>query len=974
MFGNCRYNCKSYKAFVMPGLQNVHMDKFNVIKYKQNDKLHTYNGYQQKPLDYFMRDVNRVHMQLGIIEGQYVSFKTPQKCFKNKLMCIENDSDTLSDMFNIVQVDALTKEIVPAIMSYDIETHSDGYKFSNAAENHIMSISIVLRKDKINTKVCLFYMNNDSDIKNEYQNGAFFSSDCVYAVHFDDELCMLKAFFKLFQILNADYVLDYNGDKFDLPFIIERAQKLNTSFLRRRHQIKRAKRSADNVLQISRYDLEAVEIETQQLHDKFNNKIDNHLFTYYVHVDLYQFLSTDAEHKNLENYKLNTVAEHYLKASKVDLSITEMLNLYNNNKIEDIIKYNIQDCVLPIDLLLKLEIMDFLYTQCMLLYLCTDDVLCNISHKINIVFFYLCINNKANANENGGKQHKADPFIFNKDDLNITSGKKNTRLYSDAKLPYGTVDLTLLNRKPIPVAKIPVDAIRLCTTKPIVNYKGGKVLNPSSGLKKWVVTLDFNSLYLTIMMYEGACFSNLFIGADGNVYLLKNPNAINPKVLRNLLELRETFKKKRDNFEYNTFKYNLYDKLQNAVKRIANSIYGYFGIYFKVLANYITKIGRSKLMEAIVKIESMNNDLEILHRFNLTKIQFKVIYGDTDSSFIQVEFEENEITPAMRFDSIKSIVEDHVLKNLNQSWKGKGYKMSLENVMSNLILVKKKQYCYINSENKIKYKGWLIKKDMPLFMRQTFRQVVDMYLHNHSVNCGMKLLEELMVRHYDNFGNDQLSNINDYSFSMSYNENSTSKLKKRKNDENDDDKIDGKTARKPTITIAKHCREILLQSGTKHLPGNGDRIPFLLIDIKGKITEKSYPLELFKANSASVRVSWLKHMNIMCNFMNELIQVFGNRPEFTHYFTNICALYMSKQAFDVKYPVLKVVTAKKNVKNKKNVKDADYNDNSDSGDASIDCDTLSSQNNGYQFNMYVKKPCVTNAYIKSECKLCRQLC
>ncbi len=148
-----------------------------------------------------------------------------------------------------------------------------------------------------------------------------------------------------------------------------------------------------------------------------------------------------------------------------------------------------------------------------------------------------------------------------------------------------------------------------------------------------------------------------------------------------------------------------------------------------------------------------------------------------------------------------------------------------------------------------------------------------------------------------------------------------------------------------------------MQSGTKSLPGNGDRIPFLLIDIKGKVTEKSYPVSLFGPIN---RVSWLKHMGILCNFMNELIEIFGadetTSLAFEHYFSTICAIYMQKQVYDVKYPVLttsKKMTLKKD-ENKQIVKVA---------------------NNVKQFKLYVKPLKIAKKmYVENVCDECKQKC
>nr|QGW49609.1 DNA polymerase [Chrysodeixis includens nucleopolyhedrovirus] len=945
-FSKCYNGCESYKTMVMPGLRGVNSERINVIKYKRCRDNEQYDKYC---LDSFLNDINRVHMQTKLKEGQYVRFKKVLPCIKNRLQYPNNKIDNIDQLLEIVSPDSLTREIVPVIACYDIETHSNGQRFSTPEEDFIISISIVVKRDNKNTKICLYYIeNNENDMQNVDNN----LTAEIMCVRFKNEINMLKAFFKLLPAINMDCLLDYNGDKFDLPFIINRARILSSRQHSRQYSVGLI--TSETWTKIIRYDLEPISIRTSQLCDKFGNRMNTHFFSYYTHVDLYQFLSTDSEQTNVENFQLNTVAEHYLNQKKVDLPIAEMLNLYNNNCLKKLIEYNVQDSVLPIDIFLKLEIMDFMYTLCMLLYLSTDDVLRNISHKVSVVFFYRALNNT--HYDERLKREIADAYFFNKADLSVTSGRKrvwrqredDSNQSNNEVVDSQMVDLTLLQRTPI--EDIPEDAVRLCHQKQKCIYKGGKVLSPQPGLKRWVATLDFNSLYLTIMIQEGICLSNTFIGHDNYVYLMKNQNAINPKLLRQLLELRILYKTKRDKFDVGTFQYNLYDKTQNAVKRIANSIYGYFGIFFKPLANYVTKIGREKLMEAIKKIQNMSDDPRILNDFNLSSIVFKVIYGDTDSSFIHVAFDENEIKENV-YETIGKIINNYVLDKLNADWVG--YKMALENIMTSLILLKKKKYCYLNSENRIKYKGWLIKKDMPLFMRKVFRQVVDTYLRNHSVACGLQLLTELMIAHYDNFGNND--NYSDYGFSMSYNENTTNKKKK--------ESAPGAPERKRPITIAKHCREILANCGTDFLPGNGDRIPYLLTDVAGSVTQKAFPLKLFDQTK---RMSWIKHMGIVCTFMNELIQIFGDRPEFEYYFTKICQHYMQNQQHDVKFPQLKPVkhAVKKPKKTTVTTKDDEYNDDDEDGYNSDDKDESDNDdddesiaiNYQYQFFLYKKRP------------------
>ncbi|AAL01751.1 DNA polymerase [Spodoptera litura nucleopolyhedrovirus] len=918
MNSSCR--CRSYKTLVVPGLSGFGCDKINVVKYARYEA-NAYAGRKRNDCaDYFLKDINRVHMQLGIVEGNYVKFVRNQTVHDNALQ------GTYKDLI-VVDAESLEREIPAVISCYDIETYTNGMRMSAPETDHIISISIVTRRDRSYKKIC-FYYTTQGPARDLIDGDG--DDETVHVVYFDSEKRMIKAFFDLMPVLNFDYLIDYNGDAFDMPFLMGRSTALSD-------------------VKVKRYDLDPVNVDTELLWDKFQNKLNTHHLTYYVHIDLYQFLSSDSEQNDVENFRLNTVAQHYLNDTKVDLKISDMISMYRENRMLKIIEYNVHDAVLPIEIFSKLEIIEFMYTQCTVLFLCTDDALKNISHKVSVVLFQKSL---TNVRHDG----TPDPYFFNKSDLNVTSGRSGGG--GDRQI----VDLTQLNRKCIvPTNMIPQTAIKLCARRERCVYKGGKVIAPIPGMYRSVVTLDFNSLYLNIMKNEGICLSNVFIASDNNVYLNKNRDAVNPKLLEELLHLRSVYKDSRDRYPKTSFKYNLYDKMQNAVKRIANSIYGYFGIYFKPLANFVTHIGREKLSDAIKKIESMSNDATILEDFGLSRIKFRVVYGDTDSSFIQVDYESNEIDETLRHETVERIVNGYVLKKLNASWDG--YKMALENVMQSLILLKKKKYCYLNTENRIKYKGWLVKKDMPIFMRKSFRSCVDKLLMGHSVSCSMETLKRMLIESYQNFN---ASNMADYCFSMTYNENPGGKKRTSSTfiDELCEDVLiqepPAKRARMPTI--AQQCVEILKNTSTDFLPGNGDRIPYLLRDEAGSVTKKAYPTHAF--DPRIMAVSWTKHVGIMCSFINELIQVLGDRGEFQLYFNEICNVYNSKMMYDVRVPVLKEITesvARKirggGKKQKRDIEtdDDDCGGDDDDDDCDSDCD---SDSVGFkcQFSMLKREP------------------
>ncbi|AAK85622.1 DNAPOL [Epiphyas postvittana nucleopolyhedrovirus] len=844
LFATCRNRCTSYNTFVAPGVKNVHMDKINVIKFKRNN-----SSFAEKSsaLDKFLHNANRVHMQTPIVEGSYMKFKMAQKC---RNYCVTNDArpfalDRFDADFEVVDAATLTANIPPVMACYDIETHSDGHNSSKPETDVIMCIGLAVYKQDCYTKICFVYYKEPVNILQ-------YEQDDTYVVVFNNETDMIVAFFDFLKIVNPDVILDYNGDVFDLPYI--------------RSRLKGKK------IMLQRYDLPCMPPNTKLFITKIGNRTDTYYFNYYIHIDLYKYFGADANKRDVENFQLNTLSKYYLGDTKVDLNWQDMVKMYNSKQLETIIKYNVQDCLLPIRLFLKLKLNDFMYSQCIMYRLCTDDFICNISHLISSTFFHLALTNtRANPTT---ESNERDAYFFNKNDLGFMSCKNGKGMAG-------------LQRKLIPQKDVPTNALCLGAINASIKYEGGKVLQPRAGVYEYAFSLDFNSLYLTIMIDICACLTNLILCQDGNVYLNQDKNAINVKLLLELLKQRCELKKRRDDQAESEFLYDLYDQMQNLSKRTANSIYGYYGIFCKALANYITKIGREKLTAAIEIIESLVDDPELLQSFNLSSLSFKVLYGDTDSTFVLPVFKHDEIPEDQRMAILKSICAT-VECRVNSLFTN-GYKMAFENLMNVLILLKKKKYCYINSYSKIVFKGWLVKKDMPLFMRVAFKSAIEQVLRHKDLTKCLQNLKCIMFEYFDEFGISKP--LTDYNFSMTYNDGTGSKA-------NADEPA---TKKRRVITIARHCREILVNKGTDFVPGNGDRIPYVLLDIKGSVTEKSHPLRLF--DPSTMRISWLKHMTILNTFMNELLEIFGDkhRDELFECYKAILTKYMQHQVHDKKY-------------------------------------------------------------------------
>lgn len=901
IFPTCRNRCTSYNTFVAPGVKSVYMDKINVIKFKRNESSHS---EKSSALDKFLNNANRVHMQTPIIEGAYMRFRRAQKCC-NYYVTGEMHPFTLERFvndFEVVDPATLATNIEPVIACYDIETHSDGHNGSKHECDVIMCIGLAILKNGRYDKICFVYYNEPVEIPQIDDHN-------TYVAVFHNETDMIISFFDFLKFINPDVILDYNGDVFDLPYIYGRLK--------------------GKIPPLHRYDLPPLKPVTKLFITKKTNnfKSDNftYYFNYYIHIDLYKYFSADANNRDVENFTLNTLSEYYLGDNKVDLHWQTMVKLYNDKQLKLIIEYNVKDCLLPIRLFNKLKLGDFMYSQCLMYRLCTDDFICNISHLISSTFFHKALTNT--RKDPVTNLETSNLYFFNKNDLGAMCNKGEGLLMGMSKL----------QRKRIPLKDVPSNAIRLGAINEIVKYEGGKVLQPRAGVYQYGFSLDFNSLYLTIMIDICACLTNLILCEDGNVYLNQDKEAINVKLLLELLKQRSDLKKCRDSQIDSEFLYNLYDQMQNLSKRTANSIYGYYGIFCKLLANYITRVGREKLTLAISIVESLSNDPELLREFGLSTLTFKVVYGDTDSTFVLPVFKHDEIPEECRLATLERVctaIETRV-NNLFTN----GYKMAFENLMNVLILLKKKKYCYINSKCKIVFKGWLVKKDMPIFMRLTFRNAIEQILRHRDLKKCLDALKTDMLMYLDAFGT--VKPLTDYSFSMTYNESAG--------------KSNGK---RHVITIAQHCRQILMSKGTDFVPGNGDRIPYLLKDIQGNVTQKAYPLRLFDPHT--MNVSWLKHMTILNTFMNELMEIFGDEHKIAlaECYNVILDKYMQNQAYDKKRATLvKISTKRKAVSSNVSCKRARLqrvSDDDDDDDDNDDENNFESKctNNTFKFCLY----------------------
>ncbi|KAF6091278.1 DNA polymerase alpha 1, catalytic subunit [Phyllostomus discolor] len=217
-------------------------------------------------------------------------------------------------------------------------------------------------------------------------------------------------------------------------------------------------------------------------------------------------------------------------------------------------------------------------------------------------------------------------------------------------------------------------------------YAGGLVLDPKVGFyDKFILLLDFNSLYPSIIQEFNICFTTVQRLASEvqrvtedeeqeQIPELPDPGlemGILPREIRKLVERRKQVKQLMKQHDLNPDLVLQYDIRQKALKLTANSMYGCLGFsysrfYAKPLAALVTYKGREILMHTKEMVEKM--DLE-------------VIYGDTDSIMINT--------------NSTNLEEVFKLGNKVKSEVNKLYKLleiDIDGIFKSLLLLKKKKY------------------------------------------------------------------------------------------------------------------------------------------------------------------------------------------------------------------------------------------------------------------------------------------
>ncbi|KAL5598797.1 hypothetical protein BROUX41_003870 [Berkeleyomyces rouxiae] len=213
-------------------------------------------------------------------------------------------------------------------------------------------------------------------------------------------------------------------------------------------------------------------------------------------------------------------------------------------------------------------------------------------------------------------------------------------------------------------------------------YKGGLVFEPEKGLyDRYVLVMDFNSLYPSIIQEFNICFTTVDRFAtteeeDSVPEVPKNADqGVLPRLIATLVQRRREVKKYMKSKDATPEQLATWDIKQLALKLTANSMYGCLGytrsrFYARPLAMLTTHMGREILMSTKALAEAN---------------QLQVIYGDTDSVMINANVDNAA-------DAIK--VGETFKRAVNERYRL--LEIDIDNIFRRILLQAKKKYAAVN--------------------------------------------------------------------------------------------------------------------------------------------------------------------------------------------------------------------------------------------------------------------------------------
>jgi len=273
--------------------------------------------------------------------------------------------------------------------------------------------------------------------------------------------------------------------------------------------------------------------------------------------------------------------------------------------------------------------------------------------------------------------------------------------------------------------------------------KGAYVMNPKPGIYDYVAVFDFKSLYPSIIRtynIDPIAHSKKGTIIAPNKARFTDDDGILPMIIQALWKERDSAKKEND------------DVKSYAIKIIMNSFYGVLAnpscrFYSLDMGNAITSFARETIKETAEIIEDKS---------------FNVLYGDTDSVFVDLKIDSFEKAEKIG-SKIARIINMHFRDQINEKFNRKSFlELEFEKMFKILMLPRtrksdtgaKKRYAGIlikNGKEEITVTGMeIVRRDWTDLAKQVQWELLDRVFHKKEVaEYIKKIVQDVKKGKYD---------------------------------------------------------------------------------------------------------------------------------------------------------------------------------------------------------------------------------
>ncbi|MHC1636302.1 MAG: DNA-directed DNA polymerase [Candidatus Methanospirareceae archaeon] len=349
-------------------------------------------------------------------------------------------------------------------------------------------------------------------------------------------------------------------------------------------------------------------------------------------------------------------------------------------------------------------------------------------------------------------------------------------------------------------------------------YEGGFVLPPEKGLHENVVCLDFSSMYPSIMISfnispdtfvdpKEAKTSEVFVAPEVNHAFRKEPEGFFKRILKDLRERRLRIKSEMKRYKKDTREYRVKDIQQQSIKILMNSFYGYTGwgaarFYKKECAEATTAWGRYFIRKAMRMAEDMG---------------FHVIYSDTDSLFVKLREQPQDISPSLILAKAKALAEN-ISKQLP-------LELEVEDFYKTIFFTgKKKRYAGVTADGEMIVRGLEVRRgDWCELAKEVQSKVLEYVLKEKSPEAAAKYVRKVIKELRE--GKIPLEKLTVYKT-----------LTRR---------IDAYEAKQAHVVAATRAfsSNIVYEVGSK--------IPYVIIKGVGKMSERAFPVDIIERSEGN---------------------------------------------------------------------------------------------------------------------------